>query len=65
MKDTAIYLVPTANKILWGKRIYYYNCHREGGSEYSWYANNLPAGLIEKDVTVNWVFGSRWNPEKK
>jgi pectinesterase len=64
MKDTEIYLVPTANKILWGKRIYYYNCHREGGNDFSWYSNNLPNGVSAKDITVNWVFGNRWSPEK-
>jgi pectinesterase len=64
MKDTAIYRVPTANTIQWGHRVYYYNCHREGGNDYSWYSDNLPAGLKESDITINWVFGDRWNPEK-
>ncbi len=64
MKDTAIYRVPTANTIQWGHRVYYYNCHREGGNDYSWYSNNLPAGLKESDITINWVFGDRWNPGK-
>jgi pectinesterase len=63
MKDTAIYLVPTNNTILWGKRTYYYNCHREGGNDYSWYSNNLPAGVKASDITVNWVFKNKWNPE--
>ena len=63
MKDTAIYLVPTTNKILWGKRIYYYNCHREGGNDYDWYRDHLPAGITAKDISVNWVFKNRWNPE--
>ncbi|MFZ1858856.1 MAG: hypothetical protein WAU29_15950, partial [Chitinophagaceae bacterium] len=62
MRDSAIYIVPTNNKILWGKRIYYYNCHREGGNDFNWYSNNLPAGVKENDITVNWVFGNRWNP---
>ena len=62
MKDAEIYLVPTTNKIQWGKRIYFYNCHREGGNDFSWYGNNLPAGLKENNITVNWVFGNRWNP---
>ena len=62
MKDTEIYLVATSNTILWGKRIYYFNCHREGGNDYPWYANRLPEGLQEKDITVQWVFGSSWNP---
>lgn len=63
MKDADIYLVPTTNTIQWGRRIFYYNCKREGGNDNSWFSNNLPAGLAEKDITVNWVFGNRWNPE--
>ncbi|MGH2553823.1 MAG: pectinesterase family protein, partial [Chitinophagaceae bacterium] len=65
MKDADIYLVPTANVLQWGRRIYYYNCKREGGNDFTWYQNNLPAGLNGKDITVKWVFGDRWNPEKK
>jgi pectinesterase len=65
MRDSAIYLVPTQNINKWGKRIYYYNCHREGGNDFSWYSNNLPAGLKASDITINWVFGNRWDPEKK
>ncbi len=63
MRDSAIYLVPTSNTIQWGKRIYYYNCHREGGADYSWYSNNLPANITVKDISINWVFRNRWNPE--
>lgn len=62
MKDTAIYIVPTSNTIKWGKRIYYYNCYREGGEDYSWYSNNLPDKIKPTDITVKWVFGNRWNP---
>lgn len=65
MKDTAIYRVPTTNVIQWGHRVYYYNCHRQGGNDFSWYANNLPAGVKATDITVNWVFKNRWNPEIK
>ncbi len=64
MKDAPIYLVPTNNIIQWGERIYYYNCHKENGNDYNWYKNNLPKGLKETDITINWVFGKRWNPEK-
>jgi len=64
MKDAPIYRVPTTNTINWGERIYYYNCHREGGNDFSWYSNNLPGGLQPGDITVNWVFGKRWSPEK-
>lgn len=64
MKDTPIYLVPTNNTILWGQRIYFSNCHRVGGNDFSWYGNNLPGALKQTDITVNWVFGNRWSPEK-
>lgn len=64
MRDSAIYLVPTSNTIQWGKRIYYYNCHRIGGNDFGWYRNNLPAGLDPKQISPQWVFGERWHPEK-
>jgi pectinesterase len=64
MKDAPIYRVPTSNTINWGERIYYFNCQREGGSDFKWYANNLPATLNAKDITVNWVFKNKWNPTK-
>ena len=63
MRDSAIYLVATTNTIKWGHRVYYYNCHREGGNDYSWYANNLPAAMKATDINVNWVFHNKWNPE--
>lgn len=65
MRDSAIYRVPTDNVIKWGQRIYYYNCHRDGGNDFSWYANHLPAGIQATDITTKWVFGSRWEPEKE
>ena len=65
MRDQAIYRVPTSNTIQWGERIYYYNCHREGGTDYTWYANNLPAGISAADITPKWVFGNRWTPEQE
>jgi pectinesterase len=64
MRDSAIYLVPTKNVIQWGNRIYYYNCHRENGNDFKWYSNNLPATIDPKSISVQWVFGNRWNPEK-
>lgn len=62
MKDSAIYRVSTNNTIKWGHRVYYYNCHRDGGNDYNWYANNLPGEINEKDITINWVFKNKWNP---
>ncbi|MDB5196566.1 MAG: pectinesterase [Flaviaesturariibacter sp.] len=66
MADTDIYLVPTANTIQWGRRIYYSGCHKEGG-DYTWFQDNLqtakeapPATKINSD----WVFKGQWHPEK-
>lgn len=64
MSDNDIYLVATANNILWGRRVYYFNCHREGG-DYAWHADNLSSAKgspAAKDITTSWVFGNRWNP---
>ncbi|MCW3092586.1 MAG: hypothetical protein JWP81_3655 [Ferruginibacter sp.] len=61
MADTDIYLVPTTNTILWGRRVYYYNCHRTGG-DYSWHKNNLPADFDINDFNVPWVFDYKWDP---
>jgi pectinesterase len=63
MRDSAIYRVPTSNIIQWGHRVYYYNCHRDGGNDFKWYTNNLPASLNPKDINPGWVFKNRWNPE--
>jgi pectinesterase len=64
MRDSAIYRVPTTNVIKWGHRVYYYNCRKESGPDFAWYRNNLPVALKPQDITVEWVFGKRWNPLK-
>jgi len=64
MADKPIYLVPTTNVIQWGERVYYYNCHKEGG-DYTWFANNLikaKGSPDAKDISVQWLFGNKWNP---
>jgi pectinesterase len=64
MADKDIYLVATANKLQWGRRIYYYNCHKKNG-DYSWFANNLNVADEKIDpakINAGWVFGDRWNP---
>ena len=61
MADTDIYLVPTSNTLLWGRRIYYYNCHKEGG-DYAWHKNNLPEGFGINDFNVPWVYDYKWDP---
>ena len=62
MADTNIYLVPTTNIIQWGRRVYYSNCHRDGGNDYSWYSDNLPAGIRVKNITLAWLFKNKWSP---
>ena len=64
MADQDIYLVPTTNVIQWGRRIYYYDCHKQGG-EYSWYANNLdraPGAPDPAKIDADWVFKGKWDP---
>ncbi|HSQ43428.1 MAG TPA: hypothetical protein VLM16_00435, partial [Ginsengibacter sp.] len=64
MADQDIYQVPTANVIKWGRRVYYFNCHRKGG-DYSWFKNNLSEakGNPGADaINISWVFKGRWNP---
>jgi PelA/Pel-15E family pectate lyase len=62
MADAPIYWVNTApNPVLWGERIYYYNCHRQGG-DYAWHQNNLPKPLAIKEIDAFWTFDGKWNP---
>lgn len=66
MADKDIYLVATDNKILWGRRVFYFNCHRNGG-DYAWFTNNLNAASGSPkadDITVNWLFKNNWRPDK-
>ncbi len=66
MADKEIYLVATDNIIQWGKRVYYYNCHRKGG-DYAGHKDNLSeAGNIKPaDITINWLFKGKWKPGQK
>jgi pectinesterase len=64
MADEDIYLVPTANLIKWGRRVYYYDCDKEGKA-YSWYANNLdkaPGSPDPRHIDAQWVFKGKWDP---
>lgn len=64
MGDSDIYQVPSSNKLEWGRRVYYYNCHRAGG-DFTWFANNLnKAQDAPKPTAINadWVFKGKWHP---
>lgn len=67
MADEDIYYVTAAhNPLNWGKRVYYQNCHREGGN-YAWFGNNLakaPGAPKENQINAQWVFHNNWHPEK-
>lgn len=65
MADKDIYLVPSANVLQWGRRVYYFNCHKEGG-DYAWHKDNLNTAINAPkptDITVAWLFKNKWNPE--
>jgi PelA/Pel-15E family pectate lyase len=67
MADAEIYLVPSKDSkdtLKWGKRVYYYNCKRQGGKDYSWYKNNLPADFGINEFNEPWVYDYKWNPLK-
>jgi unsaturated rhamnogalacturonyl hydrolase len=64
MADQDIYLVNTANTIQWGRRVYYYDCHKKG-KEYKWYADNLnqaPDAPSPEKIDAAWVFKGKWDP---
>jgi pectinesterase len=50
----------------WGERVYYSDCHREGG-DYPWHANNLtgaPGAPAPSQITARWTFAGTWDPER-
>jgi pectinesterase len=67
MADEDIYWVSASNnQIKWGRRVYYQNCHRQGG-DYAWFANNLDKAEgrpVADQINAEWVFHGQWHPEK-
>ncbi|GAB3848764.1 hypothetical protein GCM10028822_12140 [Hymenobacter terrigena] len=65
MADADIYhAVSGPGAKLWGRRVYYAGCHRQGG-DYAWMKDNLSTAEgapRPKDLTAAWTFGGRWNP---
>jgi pectinesterase len=62
MADKDIYLVPTTNTIQWGRRIYYFNCHRKGG-DYAWHKDNLNTATGNPSaaaINAEWTFQGKW-----
>lgn len=66
MADEDIYLVKTTNIIKWGKRVYYFNCHRKSGNDFAWHKNNFnlaPGSPDPGGIDAKWVFGEKWKPD--
>jgi pectinesterase len=60
MANAPIYWESKApNPILWGERIYYYNCHRKRGN-YAWHQDNLPKEIDPKQIDFDWTFEGKW-----
>jgi pectinesterase len=62
MADRDIYLVPTDNKILWGRRVFYFNCKKDDGN-YKWFANNINPDKVSS-INVSWLYQGAWEPDK-
>jgi pectinesterase len=60
MANEDIDLVPTNYVIRWGRRIYYFGCHRQAG-DYAWFANNIDEKTAN-NISPAWLFGDKWNP---
>jgi pectinesterase len=66
MGDKPIYPAQPASTYKWGERYFYFNCHRDGG-DYNWFADNLnkaPGSPSPEEITAEWTFAGKWNPEK-
>lgn len=64
MADKDIYQVPAPNPVLWGKRVYYSGCKRDGPA-FAWFKDNLDQAdpqLRAAAIRPEWVFGKTWNP---
>jgi pectinesterase len=49
----------------WGERIYFSNCHREGGDDFPWMKDNLSTAEnapTPTQITPAWTFDNTWNP---
>lgn len=70
MSDKKIFFAPSSPpRILqWGEdRIYFYNCHREGG-DYDWHRDNLDYIKYHPNankITPLWTFNNEWDPNFK
>jgi PelA/Pel-15E family pectate lyase len=65
MANRPVYPASPAETYKFPPRYYYWNAHREGG-DFPWFADNLETAggaPSEANVTAEWTFGGRWDPE--
>lgn len=49
---------------LWGRRVYYADCHRKGG-DFAWHSDNLvtaEGAPSARQINAAWTFGGAWDP---
>ncbi len=63
MADAEIYQVRKDTTLVWGKRVNYYNCHREGG-DFAWHKDNLDKSIAEK-IDKDWTLQPYWHMPTK
>lgn len=64
MANAPIYQAASSPGIHWGQRVYYANCHRQGG-DYAWFQDNLKlaaAAPAVSKINAAWAFDGRWMP---
>lgn len=63
MADDDIYQVRKDTTLRWGKRVNYFNCHREGG-DFAWQKDNFDKNLAQK-INQDWTLKEHWNMAPK
>ena len=63
MADDDIYQVRKDTTLRWGKRVNYFNCHREGG-DFVWHKDNFDKNLAQK-INQDWTLKEHWNMAPK
>jgi len=66
MADAPVYQAASSKGVQWGRRVYFYNCHRQGG-DYAWFKDNLNTAYDSpsaNDITATWAMDKQWDPLK-
>lgn len=63
MADDDIYQVRKDTTLRWGKRVNYFNCHRDGG-DFSWHKDNLDKSIAQQ-INQDWTLKEYWNMSSK